>query len=343
MMRVKVVVPNPSWPNEYEQEKNRLVEVLGGVILEIHHIGSTSVKGLAAKPIIDIIIESDSLEKLDTASCHFEGLGYEVKGEFGMMGRRYYRKGGDHRTHQIHAFKVGDPNIHRHIAFRNYLAAHPGVMREYQELKMKLAKACNNDIDVYCDGKDSFIKYYEAKAMRWESGIMKLKRASIELSEYDYEWPSKFEAERDFFVGVIGQWLCGGVQHVGSTSVPGLIAKPVIDIMFGVKTLEESRQAIDVLVKHGYVYFPYKKDVMHWFCKPSDAFRTHHLHLIPYESPLWNERIKFRNLLLSDKDVANEYYALKKQLAVRYREDRESYTREKGPFIQNVLNRATNC
>ena len=129
MMRVKVVVPNPGWPNEYEQEKNRLVEVLGGVILEIHHIGSTSVKGLAAKPIIDIIIESDSLEKLDTASCHFEGLGYEVKGEFGMMGRRYYRKGGDHRTHQIHAFKVGDPNIHRHIAFRNYLAAHPGVMR----------------------------------------------------------------------------------------------------------------------------------------------------------------------------------------------------------------------
>ena len=169
-MIIEVAPYNPDWANEYEQEKYRLVDVLGDVILEIHHIGSTSVKGLAAKPVIDIIIESDSLEKLDAASSHFENLGYEVMGEFGITGRRYYRKGDDDRTHQIHAFKVGDPNIHRHIAFRNYLAVHPDIMREYQELKLKLAKACNNDIDAYCDGKDSFVKNHEAKAIRWVSG-----------------------------------------------------------------------------------------------------------------------------------------------------------------------------
>ncbi len=173
--------------------------------------------------------------------------------------------------------------------------------------------------------------------------MVEMKRAPVELSEYDPEWPSKFEAERDFLMEVIAKWFCGSVEHVGSTSVSGLIAKPVIDIMFGVKSLEESRPAIDVLVKNGYEYFPYKKDVMHWFCKPSDAFRTHHLHLIPYESPLWNERIQFRNLLLSNQKIANEYSDLKKNLAARYKEDHEAYTREKWPFIQQVLEYATNC
>jgi len=164
-----------------------------------------------------------------------------------------------------------------------------------------------------------------------------MKRASVELSEYDLEWPSKFEVEKDFLMEVVGKWLYGGVEHIGSTSVPGLIAKPVIDIMFGVKSLEESRPAIDILVKSGYKYFPYKEDVMHWFCKPSDAFRTHHLHLVPYESQLWQERIQFRELLLSNQEVANEYSALKKELAARHKEDREAYTQAKWPFIQRVL------
>lgn len=98
-----------------------------------------------------------------------------------------------------------------------------------------------------------------------------MKRSSIELSEYDLKWPSKFEAEKDFLMEIVGKWLHGSVEHIGSTSVPGLIAKPVIDIMFGVNSLEESRPAIDVLVKNGCKYFPYKDDVMHWFCKPSMA------------------------------------------------------------------------
>lgn len=170
-----------------------------------------------------------------------------------------------------------------------------------------------------------------------------MKRASVELSEYNPEWPSKFEDEKEFLMEVIGRWFFGSVEHVGSTAIPGLIAKPVIDIMFGVKSLEESHPAVDVLVQNGYEYFPYKRDVMHWFCKPSDAFRTHHLHLISYESPLWEERIQFRNLLLSNQEIANEYAALKKELASRYRNDREAYTQKKWPFIQQMLERATNC
>ena len=169
-----------------------------------------------------------------------------------------------------------------------------------------------------------------------------MRQAPVELSAYSSEWISKFEIEKKFLLRIIGQWLCGTVEHVGSTAVPGLIAKPVIDIMFGVKTLEGSKPAIDILVKNGYQYFPYKAEVMHWFCKPSDDFRTHHLHLVPFERPLWQERIQFRDLLRSNLAVAANYAALKQELAAKYKDDRETYTKLKWPFIQRCLEQA-NC
>ena len=162
--------------------------------------------------------------------------------------------------------------------------------------------------------------------------------APVFLSEYNPEWPAKFEAERQNLEALIGDWLCGSIEHVGSTAVPGLIAKPVIDIMFGVRSLDESRPAIEVLANNGYHYFPYKSDVMHWFCKPSESYRTHHLHLITYKSNLWVERLQFRDALRSDKSIAIEYTKLKKSLADKCGEDREKYTQEKWPFIQNTLN-----
>ena len=164
-----------------------------------------------------------------------------------------------------------------------------------------------------------------------------MKQASVILEEYDSSWSEKFEHEKHFLLSVVGEWNFGGVEHVGSTAVPGLIAKPVIDVMFGVKSLEESKPAISILVENGYKYWPYKTEVMHWFCKPSDAFRTHHLHLIPYESPLWKERIQFRDLLRSNSKVANQYASLKKELAAQYKEDREAYTEKKWPFVRQAL------
>jgi len=134
----------------------------------------------------------------------------------------------------------------------------------------------------------------------------------------------------------------GGIEHVGSTAVEGMMAKPVIDIMFGVKTLAESTPAINALVNGGYTYWPYKPDVMHWFCKPSDAFRTYHLYLVPFESNLWNQRIKFRDVLRSNKKVAHDYAQLTQELAGRYKEDREQYTQQKWPFIQQVLQHLSN-
>lgn len=161
--------------------------------------------------------------------------------------------------------------------------------------------------------------------------------APVILEEYDYSWPTKFKEEKEYLMAVAGKWLYGSIEHVGSTAIPGMLAKPVIDVMFGVKSLNESKPAITSLVESGYEYWPYKTEVMHWFCKPSDAFRTHHLHLIPYGSPLWQERIKFRDLLRSNSSVAVEYSNLKRKLATAYKEDREAYTENKWPFIQQAL------
>ncbi|WP_431637165.1 GrpB family protein [Dyella sp. KULCS107] len=87
----------------------------------------------------------------------------------------------------------------------------------------------------------------------------------------------------------------------------------------------------------GYLYWPYKADVMHWFCKPSDAHRTHHLHLVPYGSELWRARLGFRDALRANAHLAQEYAQLKLDMANKYRHDREAYTQSKTEFVQQVL------
>jgi len=165
--------------------------------------------------------------------------------------------------------------------------------------------------------------------------------AEIQIVPYDVSWPARFEDERVVLARAIGPWIAGTIEHIGSTAVPDLPAKPVIDIMAGVESLAVSRAAFPVLEKLGYCYAPYRADVMHWFCKPSPSFRTHHLHLVPFRSQLWTERLAFRDYLRAHPQVASEYAQLKCQLAERHRFDREAYTDAKSPFIQCVLNAAS--
>jgi GrpB-like predicted nucleotidyltransferase (UPF0157 family) len=161
--------------------------------------------------------------------------------------------------------------------------------------------------------------------------------APIEIVPYDASWPCRFVEERDLLSLTLGHWIVGGIEHVGSTAVPGLDAKAVIDIMVGIQDLDSSRAAIPAAEGVGYCYGPYRPDEMHWFCKPSPAFRTHHLHLVPFQSRKWTERLAFRDHLRAHPDTAREYAELKRSLASRFKFDRERYTSEKGPFIETVL------
>ena len=161
--------------------------------------------------------------------------------------------------------------------------------------------------------------------------------APIHLVPYDAAWPTLFEVEKAQLDPLLAPWRRGPIEHIGSTSVTDLVAKPVIDVMVGVTSLGESQPAIFALTDAGYQYFEYKTDVMHWFCKPSSAFRTHHIHLIPYGSPLWLDRLAFRDLLRNDTTWRNDYLALKLDLASKFEHDREAYTDGKSLFIQRAL------
>ena len=167
-MRQVIVLPYQSeWASEYMREADRLREVFGARLKQIYHMGSTSVPGLAAKPIIDILPVVDALEGIEQFDAQMEALGYEAKGEFGMPGRRYYRKGGDERTHHIHLYATGNREIKRHLVFRDYLRAHPEEAAAYGALKEQLATTYPLDIEAYIAGKDAFVKELEQRAIAW--------------------------------------------------------------------------------------------------------------------------------------------------------------------------------
>jgi len=169
MQRVLVVPHDPLWAGEFDRESQLLCLGIGDLLLAIHHIGSTAIPGIYAKPIIDMLAVVNDLAQLDQKSAALESLGYEVMGELGIPGRRYFRKNDSlgRRTHHVHAFQVGSPHIERHLAFRDFMRAHPMLADQYGDLKRKLAAAHPHDIEAYMDGKDGFIKAMQTRALEW--------------------------------------------------------------------------------------------------------------------------------------------------------------------------------
>lgn len=159
----------------------------------------------------------------------------------------------------------------------------------------------------------------------------------IHIVPYDADWPVRFEAESSLLARILAPWLAGPIEHVGSTAVPGLAAKPTVDIMAAVRSLEDSRPALKELERASYCYAPYRMDEMHWLCKPSPSVRTYHLHLVPYGSPLWFGQILFRDRLRADGPLAEDYARLKRDLARLHENDREAYTQAKSSFIQQAM------
>jgi GrpB-like predicted nucleotidyltransferase (UPF0157 family) len=174
-MKVEVLSHDPRWRHDFEKEKSLITVALGQNLVEMYHIGSTSIPGIFAKPTIDILLEVNSFEYLETEPSPLARIGYEAMGEFGIPGRQYFRKTNAQgvRTHHVHAFESGHPGIARHLAFRDYLVAHPAEAQTYSTLKQVLANEYPNDIQSYMDGKDAFIKEIEARALTWKTGSNK--------------------------------------------------------------------------------------------------------------------------------------------------------------------------
>ena len=169
MRTIEVVDYRPEWEKMFQEEEKKIRKILGKNCIAVYHIGSTSIKGLPAKPIIDIMPVVKDISLVDAHDPEFRAPGYDCRGDFGFPGRRFYAKGGDHRTHHIHIFeKSSKADIKRHLAVRDYLRSHPDTAREYAELKKNLAARYPHDNDGYCDGKDAYMKELEQKALKWQ-------------------------------------------------------------------------------------------------------------------------------------------------------------------------------
>ncbi|WP_315312328.1 GrpB family protein [Pantoea vagans] len=160
-MRTVIVVPyDDKWPEMFEAESLLIKTLLDGVAKDIHHIGSTSVPGLSAKPIIDILLEVSDINELDRYNCVMAHAGYVIRGENGISGRRYFIKGGEQRSHQVHAFASGDIQVLRHLIFRDYLRKNTPIAEMYAELKHSAALLSRNDAHRYSALKANFIAHH---------------------------------------------------------------------------------------------------------------------------------------------------------------------------------------
>lgn len=171
MRKVEVVPHDPRWRNAFEAEAKRVGAALGESVVAIRHIGSTAIPNIYAKPVVDLLVEVKDVTEVDRRSSAMKSLGYEVMGEYGIPDRRYFRRDNQEgvRTHNIHAFETGSAELERHIAFRDYMIAHPEDAQRYSELKRKLAEEHPQNIDGYMDGKDSFIKEMDRRAAQWRT------------------------------------------------------------------------------------------------------------------------------------------------------------------------------
>ncbi len=161
------------WPILYEQEKIKILNALGNTIADIQHIGSTSVPGIAAKPVIDILLGIEYVPPQSAQISALETIGYLYYGELGIPGRHYFRRGMP-RSHQIHLVKLDSKFWETHILFRDFLRAHPDAAQQYEALKRELAVKFRDDRERYTDSKAPLIQQMLVQARTWRGACSRL-------------------------------------------------------------------------------------------------------------------------------------------------------------------------
>ncbi|ENQ3107781.1 GrpB domain, predicted nucleotidyltransferase, UPF0157 family [Bacillus sp. 491mf] len=162
----------------------------------------------------------------------------------------------------------------------------------------------------------------------------------VVIEEYTAKWALQFKKEQKIIKDIIGDAVLA-IEHIGSTSVEGLSAKPILDIMVGVHDLNEINTFIEPLKTIGYEHvfhqeFPNRR----FFRKGLWRAGTHHLHIYQYGSEDWQNNLSFRNYLINHPDVRRQYEQLKRELATKHRFDRVAYTNAKAPFIVDIIRKA---
>jgi GrpB-like predicted nucleotidyltransferase (UPF0157 family) len=166
--------------------------------------------------------------------------------------------------------------------------------------------------------------------------------APIVIVDYNPRWPIMYEEEKALILGAIGH-IIADIEHIGSTSVPWLGAKPIIDIMIGLHRLDDAVECIPRLEGIGYTYVPEfeaRVPERRFFRKGPDAARSHHIHMVERASAFWADHILFRNYMRTHEEDAMLYLLLKKELAARFGSNRQGYNDAKASFVEAILSKA---
>ena len=167
---VRLLPHDPQWAEEASVEEARILGAVWPAIVEMHHVGSTAIPGIAAKPIIDLVGVAPDLAVIEAARPQIQQLGYAWHGEYGLEGRRFCTLSdpvtGLRRFH-LHCYAAGDHSIQRHLAFRDYLRARPQVAAAYQQMKRECAARHPDNSHDYTECKDRWIKRVEAEALKF--------------------------------------------------------------------------------------------------------------------------------------------------------------------------------
>lgn len=168
MRNIYIADYDAQWIVKFEKESKKLKAIFGDLLIEIHHVGSTSIPNMPAKPVIDMMPIVHDISQVDDLNPAMIKLGYEPMGENNIAGRRYFRKGGAYRrSHHVHAYEPDNPEVAKHLDFRDYMIHHPDDAQDYAEIKHQAAKDNENDIYGYMDAKHDFIQEMIANAQAW--------------------------------------------------------------------------------------------------------------------------------------------------------------------------------
>jgi GrpB-like predicted nucleotidyltransferase (UPF0157 family)/predicted kinase len=231
----------------------------------------------------------------------------------------------------VYAFRLtcAEDEMERRIRARNTGQEMEWHLKRFRELRaIQATNAARGDLGYVIDTTSLNVSQVA-------DAIWKNVHEAVELAPYDPGWPAQYEAERARVQAALGD-LAVEIHHIGSTAVPGLEAKPVIDILVAVRKLEDAMACVAPLQALGYTFIDYAQNTDRRFFRKGMP-RTHHLHIVEQGSATMIQHLAFRDILRAHPELRQQYAQLKAELAARYKRDRATYTDSKSAFVKNVL------
>jgi GrpB-like predicted nucleotidyltransferase (UPF0157 family) len=343
-MNIELAEYDPAWPGVYERERARVLGVLPGAVLE--HVGSTSVPGLCAKPVVDMVLVVEDAADEASYVPALEAAGYRVVVREDEWHHHRILKGPGANVN-LHVFPRGCAQVRRHLMFRDWLRAHDDDRELYARTKRELAGREWERVQDYAAAKNAVVlEVLERAYVTWRlpSDDVEFvtetpaRPGQVRLAEYDPDWPRWYAVEEARIRGALGSAALV-LEHVGSTSVPGLAAKPLIDVLLVVADSNDEDAYVPALVRAGY-HLRLREHGWHEHRLLRDADPDVNVHVFSPACEEVDRMLVFRDRLRSHPGDRAEYERTKRELAGRSWERVQDYADAKTRVVERIVLRA---